>query len=607
MPTNEEQRIAQFFNIVQSQKDFAYDVETTGLDWKTKVVIGYSVSDGNEGVYIPVRHTGGGNIKYVDTFEKLLAQKIDQHPAKIIGHNLKFDAHFSENHGIKLGDRLCDTMTREALINEHRISYALDACTKHYPNIRQKHGQELYQHIAQLTGCKPNRSAMGNYHFLSGDDPLAVEYAEVDTISAKQMRDKQDDKILEDNIGLVENLEQHLTYVLQKMERKGIAVDLHEFDIVEKKVNDLSLAAHAVLPLKDDLGPINPRSNKDIQEYFEMCEIDDWPITDIGNPSFQKDYLETHPEGLMIVEARKYDHLISSFIDPFMGYVHNGRIHTTFNQTRNEFGKGVGYGRLSCNGPNLQQVPKRDKFLGSIYRRIFIPDSNYVFVEYDHSQAEPRLYAHYSGEPVLVRGYSSVPFVDMHTIASELMGLTAKLGQEEGRKIAKNLNLGILYTMGAEKLSKKLKIPYEEAKKIIKQWYSIFRFVSGFSRLAQERASERGFVHTILGRRARFPDSRWAYRAANRVIQGSAADILKWKLVEIDRWIRENHLEDYVHMLVNIHDAILFQVHKDAIDEIPNLKDVFISVQGPPFNLKVPFDAEYHVGDNWAEASYGKK
>lgn len=606
--SSEEQKINKFFNIIAgSPKGFGYDVEGTGLVWQKNVVVGYSVSNGQDAMYIPVRHTGGGNIRYVDQFEKLLAQKIDQHPGKIIGHHLKFDSHFSENHGIKLGDKLQDTMTREALINEHRFSYTLEACTKLYPHIRQKHGQELYEHIAQLTGCKPNRSAMANFHFLSGDDVLANEYAEIDTVSVVQMAAEQDKAIYEQNLEVVEDLEQRLTYVLQKMERRGIRVDLQEYNIVKDKVNDLSDHAQAMLPLKDDLGPINVRSGKDLQEYFEMCEIDDWPITEKGNPSFGKDYLETHTEGMLIIEARKYAHLTSGFIDPFMGYVYNERIHTTFNQTRNEYGKGVGYGRLSCNGPNLQQVPKRDKFLGKIYRTIFVPDPNYIFVEYDHSQAEPRLYAHYSGEPVLVQGYSQVPFVDMHTIASELMGLTARLGPEEGRKIAKNLNLGILYTMGAEKLSKKLKIPYNEAKGIIRQWYSIFRSVSGFTRLATDRAVERGYVHTILGRRARFPDERWAYRAANRVIQGSAADILKYKLVEIDRWIMKNGLEDYVHMLVNIHDAILFQIHKDYQDEIiPKLKEIFIAVQKPPFNLKVPFDAEYHWGDNWSEASYGK-
>lgn len=609
---NINSRIERFFNIMNSKKDFAYDVETTGLKWQKDRAIGYSVSDGKDRVYIPVRHTPGGNIEHVEQFEKHLAKGVEEHPAKIIGHNLKFDSHFSETEGIKLGNKLKDTMTRAALLDENKRSYTLDACCKEHPGIPQKRGQELYAHIAEVTGCKPDRSAMSNYHLLPGDDVLAVEYGEDDTLSAFCLCERQEKDIYAQNLDVVEDMEQKLTYVLQKMERKGLGVNLDKFNEVKQKVTDLQDNAHAMLPLNENFLPINVRSNKDLQEYFEMCEIDDWPMTlptdrhPDGQPSFTTDYLGTHLEGMLIIEARKYDHLMHSFIEPFLEYVHNGRIHTNFNQTRTEFGFGAKPGRLSCTNPNLQQVPKRDKSLGWIYRSIFVPDPNYVLVEFDHSQAEPRLYAHYSGEPTLIKGYNSVPFVDMHTIASELMGLTAKLGAEEGRKIAKNLNLGMLYTMGAPKLAAKLKIPLDEARAIVRKWYSIFRNVSRFTKLASDRATERGYVHTILGRRSRFPDKRWCYRAANKIIQGSSADVLKWKMVELDSWILKNGYSDYVHMLINIHDAILFQVHKDYLHLIPEIKKVFIDVQSAPFNLRVPFDADYHVGDDWSEASYGK-
>lgn len=609
---NTNSRIERFFNIVYSQKPFGYDVETTGLSWQKDVIVGYSVSDGKDRVYIPVRHTPGGNIEYVESFEKHLAKGVEQHPSKIIGHHLKFDSHFSENHGIILGNRIEDTMTQAALLDENKRSYTLDACCKEHPDIPQKRGQELYEHIARLTGCKPTRSAMANYHLLPGNDALAVEYGEDDTLSAVCLSERQKKKIYEENLDVVVDTEHRLTYVLQKMERKGIAVDLEQYKIVKDKVTDLQGEAYAMLPLKEDFTPMNVRSNKDLLEYFEMCEIDDWPMTlpstrfKEGQPSFTTDYLGTHTEGMLVIEARKYDHLMHSFIDPFMNYVHNGRVHTNFNQTRTEYGFGARPGRLSCTNPNLQQVPKRDRSLGEIYRTIFISDPNYVLVEFDHSQAEPRLYAHYSGEQILVEGYNKTPFVDMHTIASELMGLTAKLGAEGGRKIAKNLNLGMMYTMGAEKLARKLKISYNEAKAIVRQWYSIFRNVSRFTKLASDRAEEKGYVHTILGRRARFPDPRWCYRAANKIIQGSSADILKYKMVELDAWILKNKYQDYVQMLVNIHDAILFQIHKDYTHLIPEIKQIFTSVQGPPFNLRVPFDADFHSGVNWSEASYGK-
>lgn len=605
MNKDEQVKIAKFFNIVSSQKDFAYDVETTGLKWQKERVVGYSVSDGREAVYIPVRHTGGGNIDNPDLFERQLSRKIDEHPAKIIGHNLKFDAHMGENHGIKLGMKLKDTMTRAAILNENKFSYSLDACCKEYPDIPQKLGQELYEHIARITGCRPTRDSMANFHLLAGDDPIAVEYTEIDTIAPYCLCERQEQKIQDEGLQVVDTMENELTYVLQKMERKGIGIDSEQYKVVVDKVNDLHYNAYAQLPLKQDMSPINVRSGSDLKEYFEMCDIDDWPITapterfPEGQASFTRDYLVTHEEGLLVIEARKYDHLIDSFITPFPRYVYNGRIHTNFNQTRNEWGMGAKPGRLSCTEPNLQQVPKRDKFLGAIYRSIFVSDPNYVFVEFDHSQAEPRLYAHYSGEPILLEGYNKVPVVDMHSIAAEMMGVP--------RDIAKNLNLGILYTMGAPKLARKLHIPLEEAKVIVRKWYRTFRRVADFTRSATERATDRGFVHTILGRRARFPDPRWAYRAANRIIQGSSADILKWKMVEIQKWIEANNLEDYVQMLINIHDAILFQIHREYKDElIPQLKNLFTSVQCEPFNLRVPFDAEWHEGFNWAEASYGK-
>lgn len=605
MQRNQSQKIERLLNIVKSGQDFAYDVETTGLKWQKDHVIGYSVSDGKEAVYIPVRHTPGGNIHDVEQFESELAKAIDNHPKKIIMHHGKFDAHFSENHGIKIGNKHKDTMTRAAIINENKRGYSLESCCKEYDDIPQKHGQELYQHIAQATGCRPTRDSMGSYHLLPGDDPLAVEYAEGDTLSAYCLCEKQEKEIYGQNLDVVENLENELTYVLQKMERKGIGVDMHQFEKVKDQVGDLQLAAYAQLPMKEDFTPINIRSIKDLKEYFELCEIDDWPMTlpsethPEGQPSFNKDYLATHGEGMLIIEARKYDHLMNGFIDPFERFVYNGRIHTNFNQTKNDFGYGARPGRLSCNDPNLQQVPKRDKILGAIYRSIFVADNNYVFVEYDHSQAEPRLYAHYSGEPVLIEGYSKTPAVDMHQIAADLMGIT--------RDNAKSLNLAMMYTMGAPKLARKLKISLDDAKAIVKAWYRTFRRVSAFSKRAAEVAEERGYVYTILGRRARFPDPRWAYRAANRIIQGSSADILKWKMVELDRWIYKNHYQDYVHMLVNIHDAILFQIHKDYLHLIPEIKQVFTSVQEAPFNLKIPFDAEFHVGNNWAEASYGKQ
>ncbi len=597
--------IEKFFRILNETKEPAYDVETTGLDWKRNATIGYSISDGVDSVYIPVRHTGGGNIENVNNFESALSRDIAKHNGTIVGHNIKFDMHFSQNNSINLGNKVADTMVLEALLNENRRSYALDNVAKHY-EITPKHGKLLYEHIAQKFGVKADRSAMGSYHLLRGDDPLAVEYAAGDTLTTKQLYEAQKKKLYEENLDTVASIESQLTYVLQKMERRGVIVDPQEAEKVKSEVHDLYWEAYSKIPVEEDehgiVKMMNVRSGKDLKEYFELCEIDDWPMTapttrfPEGQPSFNKEFLASSDPGLNILNVRKLAHLKSAFLDNLDAHIFEGKIHTTFNQTRGET-HGTRSGRLSSSYPNLQQVPKRDRQLGKIYRRIFVPRRDYILIEYDYSQAEPRLYSHYSNEPALINGYNANPFIDMHTIAAQYMNVS--------RDVAKNLNLGIMYTMGALKLSIQLGISYDAALKILKKWHKEFPEVSKFTKKAAQVAEERGYVKTILGRRSRFDDPRFSYRAANRIVQGGSADILKFKMVEVDRYLVSNNLEEVCQMILNIHDAIAFEIHKDYLHLVPIIQQILERVQVPPFNLKIPFVAEYKMGNNWSEATYG--
>lgn len=605
-------KIDKFFRILNETKEPAYDVETTGLDWKHNKCIGYSISDGRDAVYIPTAHTQGGNISNVDAFERNLNGCLNRHLGTIVGHNVKFDMHFSENQGIKF-NRVADTMVREALIDENQRSYSLENVCTRRPGITPKRGKDLYHHIAQKVGCKNDRSAMGHFHLLRGDDPIAVEYAEGDTLTTKQLYDAQARDIFAQGLEVVSELESNLTIVLQEMERKGVGVDLDEVAKVKKQVAEMVEDATVSLYKQDEDGniePINIRSGRDLKEYFQQCEIDDWPMTapskrfPNGQPSFNKDFLASTEEGLRIMNARRLLHLQSSFTEPIDRFIYNARIHTTFHQTRGDMGYGTGYGRLSSTDPNVQQVPKRDAELGKIYRRVFVPKTGYVFVEFDYSQAEPRLFTHYSQEPILLKGYNASPCIDMHAIAAEYMGIT--------RETAKSLNLGIMYTMGPKKLAIKLGITYDDAKRILNRWQETFPRVSsynrsspGFTQAAQHAAEQRGYVKTILGRRSRFDDAKYAYRAANRIVQGGSADILKWKLVQLHRHIKANNLQELVIPLLTIHDSILLEVRKGYLHLVDDIKKLLEDVQTYPFNLSVPFIAEYKMGTNWAEATYG--
>lgn len=611
---SQSEQIDKFFRILKETKEPAYDVETTGLDWKRCKPVGYSVSDGKDAVYIATDHTGGGNISRVPDFERTLHRNVQEHDGKIVGHNIKFDAHFSENVGIKLGKNIEDTMVNECLINENRRSYSLEHVCKNY-DITPKLGKLLYEHIGKQFDVKPDRSSMGHFHRLAGNDPLAVEYAAGDTLTTKQLQEKQKKILYAQQMDVLHNLESELTYVLQKMERRGVSVDLEECAKVKAEVDEMYWKAYAKIPVQEDeygnVIPMNVRSGKDLKEYFESCEIDDWPMTapterfPEGQPSFRKDFLAASQEGLNILNVRKLAHLQSSFLDSLDTHIFNSKIYTTFNQTRGET-HGTRSGRLSCSYPNLQQVPKRDKQLGKIYRRIFVPMRDYVLVEYDYSQAEPRLFTHYSDEPALLKGYNSTPFIDMYdVIAAHIY---------KNRDICKTIGLGIMYTMGAQKLSIQLGISYGEALSILKQLTLTFPKMlgrdkdnPGFTEKAAQVAENRGYVKTILGRRSHFDDPRFSYRAANRIVQGGSADILKYKMIEIDNYLVKNNLEEVCQMLLTIHDALVFQIHKDYLHLVPVIKDILERVQVPPFNLKVPFVATVQQGANWSIASYGEE
>lgn len=619
--TNKEDK---FLNLLKSNQVLGFDCETSGLKWQKEHICGYSVSDGKEAVYVPVRHKGGGNIEQPEKFEQEMNTIIKNREKKLCLHNAKFDIHFCENHGIKLGNKVSDTMAREALLDENRRSYSLENVAKSYSKegVTPKLGKDLYVYLTDKFGCKSDSSSMSVFHRLAGDDRMAVEYACADTLSTKQLYDAQARKLYEQGLDVVVAMEDHLTYVLQKMERRGIIVDPDEAIKVKSEVEELYWQAYAKIPLNEndngDFIPINVRSGKDLKEYFELCEITDWPMTaptnrfPEGQPSFNKNFLASTEQGLNILNVRKYAHLKNSFLDVLDSHIYNNRIHTTFNQTRGET-HGTRSGRLSSSWPNMQQVPKRDKVLGKIYRRLFVPLPDYVFVEFDYSQAEPRLFTHYSNEPALLEGYLADPPVDMYDVFGRAAYGHNFYDRSKHRDMFKTIGLGVMYTMGAEKLALSLGISYNEALDILKDLSKKFprmlgrnRNDPGFTEKAAKVAAERGYVKTILGRRSRFDDPRFSYRAANRIVQGGSSDILKYKMCQIDEWLVRENLEEVCQMILTIHDAIAFYIHKDHLYLIDKIKDILERVQVPPFNLKIPFVAEWKMGRNWAIATYGE-
>lgn len=597
----------------------SYDTEGSGLDWKRNHSTGYVLADGTTSIYIPVRHGGGGNLldpnclpletpegPYVKhSFEVELAKAFAQRridKKKTVGHNLLFDMHFSANSDIILGRECEDTQHNMAMLDEFARSYSLDSCAKYY-KVTAKLGDELYQHLANLFGGVADRKQMGNYWRLAGNDRIGVEYAEGDGITTFELWREQQPHLDEEELRTIHTVESQLIYTVFKMERQGVKVNEERLHQVKQELRRKLEDARRMLPSN-----FNERSPIDVRKVIEDAGYDDWPTTapstrfPNGQPSFTEKYLKTKPEGKAIVAVRKFSNLSNSFITPLEErHLFKGRIHCQFNQLRaDEYG--TISGRFSSSQPNMQQIPKRDKDLGALFRSIFVPDDGMEFIEADYSQCEPRLFAHYSQEPALVNGYNSVPPLDMHHVVAMELNV-------ERDPTAKRMNMGLLTGMQSRTFASHMNWSLDYAAEMFNRWSDSFPGIAKFQRQAKQAFRQRGFVKTILGRRCHLESAQYAYRAVSRIIQGGNADIIKYKMLQCDKYVESEGLEELIQFLLTVHDSLGWQalLGERGRKITWELVRMCCDVQTAPFNLRVPFIMDVGIGADWSEATYGDK
>lgn len=607
---------ARAIRMIKEAKHLVYDTETSGVNWKKNAPVGYVIGAASSDkkiiqddvVYVPIRHGGGGNIAGgkaltdpeeaydVHPFETSMAEALIERDragiGKIVGHNIKFDCHFTANVGAYLGKSMVCTQNIEALLDEYARSYSLDACAQRH-GVTAKLGDELYRHMAAQFGGTADRNQMANYWRLAGNDPVAVDYACGDGVSTMELYFSQMDKVEEQGLSYITDLENRLIWTIFRMERKGIKVDENRIDQLREVTEDKISAILRGFPVG-----FNTRSPTMVRKLMEEAGHTDWPKTEKGNPSFTEKWLKGHEIGRKIIEIRQNTNLLNSFVNPLAErHMHKGRVHANLNQLKSD-DKGTISGRFSCSDPNLQQVPKRVKELAVPFRRLFVADEGHVFWERDWSQCEPRLFAHYSQDPNLLEGYNSVPFVDAHSKTAELLGV-------ERDPTAKRMNMGIFTGMSANALAGHMGIDVAKATQYHQQWFRAYPSIKGFQDKAKMRLQNRGYVFTILGRRCRLEDPRFAYRGVSKIIQGSNADIMKYTLLKMDEICEQSGDITQVHMTV--HDSFNGQYQntpegREAFDEMIAVME---DVQSEPLNLSVPFVSEGFEGNDWAEASFG--
>jgi DNA polymerase-1 len=583
------ERIELALALVATAPRLAFDIETTGLEHDARVV-GYAVSDGRVAVYVPVRHQLG-NINCPESFEKSLALAFRERSRQgylTIGFNIGFDLFHAGRYGVWPGKPIEDAQINEVLIYEYHRAYDLQSCLERrgFPG---KDDEALLEELARrFGGAKTRRVQMRNFWRLPGEGRLAWDYACSDVLGTYALWAVQQEEIAApdaqgNTLQQVHRLECDLIPHLARIRTKGIRIDQ-------------SYAENAVATLEQRID----QALKNFPQGFNPSRIDElhaWMtgqgaasqyLTNTGKPSYTSKTLEGSAAGQKVTELRQLQKTRSTFLAPMLGVE---RIHPELKQMSDgEYG--VKFGRFSCVGPNLQAFPKRNKSIGLIVRPVIVPDHGMTLYEADYSQQEPRLYAHFARCERLLKGYNSKPVIDVHTLASQLMGID--------RNRAKTLGLSIFNGMTPKTLAGRLGVDEPQAKRLYTDFFKAFPEIAVFKNDAANVASERGYVRTILGRRQHFPANLSTHVAVSRVIQGSAGDHMKIRLLEACQWVEACGAGE-IDILMTIHDAVIWQAACGA--GIGELREI-LENPGPPLNLSTPMPVEISAGRNWAEASW---
>jgi DNA polymerase I-like protein with 3'-5' exonuclease and polymerase domains len=607
---------------LSSAKRIAIDVETRDPDLKTMgpgwatgngEVVGYAIATDDWSGYIPVGHKGGGNLDKRIVSKWL--QKVFDLPCEKIMHNAQYDAGWIKREGFRLNGRIIDTMLIGSLLDENRFSYSLNALC--FDLLGKTKSEKDLVEAARTFGLDPKAEMWKMPAMYVGP------YAEVDAQLALELWNYMSVEVGKEGLWDIVNLELELLPCLVDMTFRGVRVDM---DRAERTRDQLLKREKAVLAeIKRQAGfGVEIWAAQSLSRAFDNIGIQ-YPTTEKGAPSFTKNYLneQNHPFAKLIVEARNLNKTSGTFINNILKYCNkDGRIHGHINQNRSDQG-GTVSGRLSMNNPNLQQIPARDPELGPMIRSLFLPEEGEQWAAIDFSQQEPRILVHYAhvygkargiplqGAKEFVQRYNEDPNTDFHAMVAEMAGI--------GRKQAKTINLGMMYGMGVNKLSEQLDIPVEEAKSLINQYHDRVPFVKGLMNGVMNRLNEKdasGSIRSILGRKCRFdlwePDSfamnkalpyrdavkeygettrlkrAFTYKALNRLIQASAADMTKQAMVNL---YKEGHLP-----LVQIHDEIAMSV-KDREQAL-----TFAKIMESAVLLEVPNKCDVEVGPSWGEA-----
>ncbi len=579
---------------LDKSKYFAFDTETTSLLAHEAELIGFSFAlQANEGFYIPIRHKEQTELN-PEEVTSWLKKVLERNENKIIGQNLKYDISVLQKYDIKINKFCADTMLMSYAINSTATRHNLDSLAEHYLNIQTIK-------YSDVMGKGTNKYKAFN------EVPIkeATNYAAEDADIALQLFENFKEKLDEETNNLLQEIEYPLVHVLIDMENKGALIDTNH---LKKLSNDFgSKLINLTQKIHNTSGSVfNIDSPKQLSEIlFTKLKIETKGLkkTSTGYYSTSESVLQKLSESNEIVkdilEYRTLAKLKNTYTDKISDICDaNSRVHTSYHQ-------GVtSTGRLSSSDPNLQNIPiKTDE--GITIREAFISSKGTKLLAVDYSQIELRLMAHYSKDPIMLDSFRNNEDIHKRT-ASEIFGVEISDVDNQMRRRAKTINFGLLYGMSSFGLSNQLEVSRSEADIFLNNYFERYAAVKKFMTNIVEQAKKDKFVKTLYNRKIHVPNieaSNYMMRqgseraAINGPLQGSAADIIKIAMINIQNWI--NKSKSNIRMILQVHDELIFEVPDHFSDE--DIKPI-IEVMEETTKISVPLKVEYGFGSNWREA-----
>ena len=595
---------------LREAKEIAIDLETndphlkqlgSGNVTNRGHIAGVAVAVEGWSGYYPIEHEGGGNMDRKLVL-KWLQDVLNQQNTTFIFHNAMYDVCWLRSAGLTIKGPIVDTMIAASLIDENRLSYQLNTLSKYYVGIGKD--EKILIEAAKEYGIDPKADMWRLPPMFVG------QYAERDAESTLKLWQRLKVELYNQELMDIFNLETKLFPCLVDMRFKGVRVDLEKAQNI--KLNLIKREETLIKKIKDLTGvDVEIMAARSIAKAFDKLKLPYDRTAKSNEPSFTKNFLQNHPHELpqAIAEARELNKAHSTFIDSITKHEVNGRIHADINQIRSDAG-GTVTGRFSMSNPNLQQIPARHPELGPMIRSIFIPEEKCKWGSFDYSQQEPRILVHYAklqnltGVDEIVDAYNAGD-ADFHQVVADMAGIE--------RKQAKTINLGLMYGMGKNKLMAELGLMKESAEKLIRQYHVKAPFVKQLMDNVSRKANDRGKIRTLLGRACHFdlwqpvqfgvfkplpleqarkeydePLKRaFTYKALNKLIQGSAADMTKKSMVSL----YENGIVPHIQ----IHDEV------DISIESPKKAEEIIKIMEEAVQLQVPNKVDYESGSNWGD------